>query len=71
MPSPYCEELRSQFNLSIGQVSNLILTLSSKKNYVVHYRNVQLYLALGLRVTKIHRVLQSCLNIRHAQKTHP
>ena len=53
MLSPYCEELRSQFNLSIGQVSKLIPTLSSKKNCVVHYRNLQLYLALGLRVTKI------------------
>ena len=70
MLSPYCEELRSQFNLSIGQVSKLIPTLSSKKNCVVHKRNLQLYLALGLRVTKIYSVLQSCLNIRHAQKTH-
>ena len=32
--------------------------LWSKKNYVVHYRNLKHYLELGMKVTHIHRILQ-------------
>ena len=29
-----------------------------KKNYVVHYRNLKMYLNLGMKLTKIHSVLK-------------
>ena len=32
--------------------------MGSKTNYVVHYKNLQLYLALGMKLTKIHRVIR-------------
>ena len=32
--------------------------MADKTNYVVHYRNLQLYLSLEMKLTKIHRVLQ-------------
>ena len=32
--------------------------LKNKTNYVVHYRNLQFYLPLGMKLTKIHGVLQ-------------
>ena len=35
----------------------LIPNLGSKTNYVLHYRNLQLYLSLGMKLTKIHKVL--------------
>ena len=35
-----------------------IPTLKDKKEYVLHYRNLQLYLDLGLKVKKVHRVLE-------------
>ena len=39
-------------------MSKLIPTLKHKKEYVLHYRNLQLYLDLGLKVKKVHRVLE-------------
>ena len=55
---PYCKNIQEQFGISTGQVAKLIPTLSSKKNYVLHYRNLQLYLSLGLKLKKIKRVLE-------------
>ena len=35
----------------------LILDLLPKKNYKVYYKNLEYYLKLGLKITKIHRIL--------------
>jgi len=39
-------------------VYKLILTLSYKNNYVLHYKKLQLYLDLGLKLKKVHGVLE-------------
>ena len=36
----------------------LLLTLHDKKNYVVHYRNLQFYLKQGIKLKRVHRVLE-------------
>ena len=36
----------------------MIPNLGNKTKNVVHYRNLQLYLSSGIKLTKIHRVLQ-------------
>ena len=59
MLSGYCKKITEKYNISIGLVSKLIPTLRDKKEYVLHYRNLQLYLDLGLEIKKIHRVLNS------------
>ena len=58
MLSGYCKEIANKFNISIGLVSKLIPTLRDKKEYVLHYHNLQLYLDLGLKIKKVHRVLE-------------
>ena len=58
MLSGYCKKIAEKYNISIGLVSKLIPTLRDKKEYVLHYRNLQLYLDLGLKIKKVHRVLE-------------
>ncbi|XP_028415651.1 uncharacterized protein LOC114544475 [Dendronephthya gigantea] len=57
MLSPYCQDLSESLQLRGGAVSKLVPNLQDKINYVVHYRNLKQYLALGMKLTKIHRVL--------------
>ena len=58
MLSNYCKKIKEKYNISIGQVHKLIPTLNNKEKYVLHYRKLQLYLDLGLKLTKVHRVLE-------------
>ena len=58
MLSDYCQKISEKFNISSGQVHKLIITLNKKEKYILHYRNLQLYLSLGLKLKKVHRVLQ-------------
>ena len=58
MLSAYCKKIAEKYNISIGLVSKLIPTLRDKKEYVLHYRNLQLYLDLGLKIKNVHRVLK-------------
>lgn len=56
-PSPAMEALRSNIGGSSAQVDKLIPNLAPKTKYVLHYRNLQLYLRLGMRLGAVHRVL--------------
>jgi hypothetical protein len=46
-----------EYNIKYDKTEKLIPNLYNKKNYVVHYRNLKLYIQLGMKLTKIHRVL--------------
>ena len=44
--------------INVGDVMKLVPNLGDKTNYVLHYRNLQLCLSLGMNLSKIHRVLR-------------
>ena len=55
---PTAKRFAEKYKISIGLVSKLIPTLRDNKEYVLHYHNLQLYVDLGLKIKKIHRVLK-------------
>ena len=57
MLSDYQKTLAQDLGIKIGG-RKLCLTLNDKKNYICHYRNLKLYLKLGLEITKVSNVLQ-------------
>ena len=52
------KKIADKYEIKVGDVKKLIPNLGNKTNYVVHYRNLQLYLSLGMKLTKIHKVLK-------------
>ena len=56
--SKYCKEIADKNDIKVGYVKKLIPNLRNKTEYVLHYRNLQLYLSLGMELTKIHRILK-------------
>ena len=58
MLSDYCKKLADEYEIKVGDVKKLIPNLGNKTNYVLHYRNIQLYLSLGVKLTKNHRALK-------------
>ena len=58
MFSKYCKKIADKYEIKVGDVKKLIPNLGNKTNYVVHYRNLQLHLSLGMKLTEIHRVLK-------------
>ena len=58
MLSDYCKKIADEYEIKVGDVEKLTPNLGNKSNYVLHYRNLQLYLSLGMKLIKIHRVLK-------------
>ena len=56
--SKYCKKIAKKYKIKIADVKKLIPSLGNKTNYVLHYRNLQMYLSLGMKLTKIHRILK-------------
>ena len=58
MLSKHCKSIADKYNINVGDVKKLIPNLGNKNKYVLHYKNLQLYLSLGMKLTKIHKVLK-------------
>ena len=57
MLSKYYSDIADQYKIKVGGVKKLIPGLGDKVKYVVHYKNLQYYLSLGIKLLKIHRIL--------------
>ena len=40
------------------KTKKLVPNLNNKKNYIIHYRALQCYIKLGMKLTKIHRAIE-------------
>ena len=58
MMSPYQQKLVEDLGVTSFNCHKLVTNRMKKTRYVPHYRNLQLYLSLGLRLAKVHKVLQ-------------
>ena len=47
-----------EYGIKVSDVMKLIPNLDNKTNYVLHYKNLQLYLSLEMTLTRIHKVLK-------------
>ena len=56
MLSIYCKNIANKYDIKVVDVKKLIPNLGNKTKYVLQYRNM--YLSLGMKLTKIHRVLK-------------
>ena len=53
----YQLKIADHCNIPIVNVKKLVLNFFDKEKYVIHYESLKLYLRLGLKLKKIHRVL--------------
>ena len=57
MLSDDCKKLADEYEIKVGDVMKLIQNLGNKTNYVLRYKNLLLYLSLGMKLTEIHKAL--------------
>ena len=58
MLSKYCSDIANKYGIKVGGMNKLVPNLRDKVKYVVHYRNLQYYLSLGMKLIKVHRILK-------------
>ena len=58
MLSRYCNDIVYQCGMKVDSVNKLIPHLDSKSKYVLHYRNLHLYLLLGMKLIVVQRNLR-------------
>ena len=56
--SKYSSYIASKYDIKIGGVNKLVPNLGYESKYVFHYKNLQLYLSLGIKLTNIHKILK-------------
>ena len=54
----YCSDIANKYEIKAGGVKELVPNLRDKIKYIVHYRNLQYYLSLGIKLVKVHRILK-------------
>ena len=57
MLSPYAKGLQAKLGIGDDSVAKLVPNLQNKYGYVADIRNIEYYIAQGLKVTKVHNVI--------------
>ena len=58
MLSNYCSNVANDYGIKIDSVNKSVPNLSNKNKYVFHYKNLQRYLLLGMKLVIVHRILK-------------
>ena len=56
--SAYQKDLIKKLKSSGLEVPKLVPNLMDKERYVLHYRNLQLYVQLGMKIKEVHKILE-------------
>ena len=56
--SKCCLKIANAHNITTGIVKKLVPILMNKNNYMIHYRNLEQCLDLGMKLKKIHGILK-------------
>ena len=54
MLSNYCSSIANKYDIKIDGVNKLVPNIDDKSKYVLHYRNLQLYLLLGMKLVSVY-----------------
>ena len=58
MLSEYCSNIANEYGIKIGGLNRLVPNLGNKNKYVLHYKNLHLYLSLEIKLSKVQRILK-------------
>ena len=58
MLSNFCSNIANEYGIKNVGVKKLVPNSGNKTKCVVRYRNLRLYLSLGMKLTKVHRILK-------------
>ena len=53
----YCPNIANEYGIKIGGVNKLVPNIGKASKYFLHYKNLQLNFTLGMKLTKVHRIL--------------
>ena len=56
--SEFMAKLREKCNITDTKECKLTPNLKDKKKYIIHYKTLQFYLKLGIKIEKIHRIIE-------------
>ena len=54
----YCSNIANKYDIKIGGANKIVANLGNKSQYVLHYRNLQLYLSLEMKLANVHKILK-------------
>ena len=58
MLSNYCSNIANECGIKLGGANKLVSNLGNKGKYVLHYKSLQLYLSLGMKLVIAHKILK-------------